>query len=185
MLTCVLLVAVVALVDDRVHFAVRLDALYLVLVGVVTWFAGAAAATAVAAFAVTLAILPDLGRFPFELSTGPVVWNATATFAVHLVAIALLSALRRSWLIQKSAARKDPLTGLPNRRAVHDRLADEVQRSRRYGSSFAFAYLDLDDFKSVNDQYGHQAGDEALRVVGDLLSAEVRDADVVGRVGGD
>ena len=135
--------------------------------------------------AVTFAIVPDMVRFAPELPVGTVLWNAVATLTVYMVAVFLLAALRRSWLRQQTAARTDPLTGLMNRRALQDVLESEVQRSRRYDTPFAFAYLDLDGFKRINDRFGHQAGDEALRRVGEVLTEEVRDADVVARIGGD
>lgn len=184
-LGCSVIVLATAWWDHQVHYAVRFDAVYFVIVAVMAWFTGPWSAAAVAALAVTFAIFPDMVRFAEDVSVGTVVWNAAATLAVYLIAGFLLAALRKSWLDQQSAARTDSLTGLRNRRAMHDVLENEVQRSRRYDTSFAFAYLDLDGFKTVNDRYGHQAGDQALRVVGRVLSDELREADVVARIGGD
>jgi diguanylate cyclase (GGDEF)-like protein len=76
----------------------------------------------------------------------------------------------------------DPLTGLPNRALFYDRL--EHALSRRF-DQVAVLFLDLDDFKTVNDTYGHQAGDELLCVVSDAIRHSVRGADTVARLGGD
>jgi diguanylate cyclase (GGDEF)-like protein len=80
----------------------------------------------------------------------------------------------------------DPLTGLPNRRLVEDRFDRAAVRRRREGSgSLAVLFVDLDGFKSINDRFGHKAGDTVLRVIAVRLLACMRDVDTVGRWGGD
>ena len=79
----------------------------------------------------------------------------------------------------------DPLTGLANRSLLHDRIAQEIERCKRAGSSFGVALMDLDRFKEVNDSLGHGVGDELLREVGRRLKAAVRSEDTVARLGGD
>jgi diguanylate cyclase (GGDEF)-like protein len=79
----------------------------------------------------------------------------------------------------------DPLTRLGNRRAFTRRLAEEAHRSARYGRRFALVVLDLDGFKGVNDRDGHEAGDAALRAVGDVLADSLRRSDCAFRLGGD
>ncbi|MEK6222073.1 MAG: diguanylate cyclase, partial [Chloroflexota bacterium] len=79
----------------------------------------------------------------------------------------------------------DPLTGLSNRRAFDQRLEEEIRRSIRYQHQFALVILDFDDFKHVNDTYGHPAGDETLREVGRYMREEIRDTDFAARIGGD
>lgn len=79
----------------------------------------------------------------------------------------------------------DKLTGLPNRNLFFDRLTLTIKESSRYGHLFALFYLDLDNFKPLNDKYGHEAGDFALQEVARRLEKTVRDADTVSRIGGD
>jgi two-component system, cell cycle response regulator len=79
----------------------------------------------------------------------------------------------------------DPLTGLHNRRYLMDRLVQEMQRSDRHGEPLAFAMIDLDGFKPINDQFGHVLGDKVLRAVGNAISKSVRVSDVAARYGGD
>lgn len=79
----------------------------------------------------------------------------------------------------------DPLTGLHNRRYVMDRLRQEMQRCDRHGEPLAFAMIDLDGFKPVNDQFGHVVGDKVLKAVGGAIARSVRVSDVAARYGGD
>ena len=82
-------------------------------------------------------------------------------------------------------ARTDPLTTLPNRRAFLERLGDELQRARRNAAPVCIAYLDVDNFKRLNDHRGHLEGDEFLRLIAFALEETVRETDVAARLGGD
>lgn len=79
----------------------------------------------------------------------------------------------------------DPLTGLLNRRYLEERIAEEIVRSKRHRFSLSLMMLDVDEFKSYNDRFGHLAGDAALRTVGDILKENLRGADVAARYGGE
>jgi len=83
------------------------------------------------------------------------------------------------------AAVLDALTGLPNRAALVDRCAQAIAHARRHGSGFAVLFLDLDNFKQLNDAHGHAFGDHVLRLVADRMVATVRAVDTVSRHGGD
>jgi len=82
-------------------------------------------------------------------------------------------------------ATHDPMTGLPNRMSIMDRLEQELNRSRRYDKTLAVLFIDLDGFKVVNDTYGHQAGDIVLKDIAQRLSTGIRATDAVGRLAGD
>lgn len=83
------------------------------------------------------------------------------------------------------AAQLDNLTGLPNRRLLLDRLTQAIANVRRHGGRFALMFVDLNNFKSINDAYGHAAGDQVLRLAATSLVAAVREVDTVSRHGGD
>jgi len=91
---------------------------------------------------------------------------------------------RRAEVAQQQAA-VDQLTGLSTYRVLRDRLAFEVERSKRSAEAFAVLFLDLDRFKLVNDQYGHEAGNEVLRAVAGEIRQAVRASDIAARYGGD
>jgi len=79
----------------------------------------------------------------------------------------------------------DPLTGVYNRRFMEQRLREEVSKARRYHFKLAVLLLDLDHFKRVNDELGHQAGDQVLIEIGNLVNRELRDSDILARYGGE
>lgn len=82
-------------------------------------------------------------------------------------------------------ARHDGLTGLANRRLFEERLQSALAQRRRHGGELALVFLDLDKFKDINDQQGHEAGDEVLKVVASRLRANTREVDTPARLGGD
>ena len=88
-------------------------------------------------------------------------------------------------LIQEHAAKTDELTGLSNRRDILNRLAEEFSRFQRSGHHFSVTLIDLDLFKNINDQYGHNAGDAALNQFAELVRTVIRQTDVAARWGGE
>lgn len=99
------------------------------------------------------------------------------------LAVALNNLEREEHLYRQ--AHYDELTGLPNRQLFKDRLVHEIARSRRAGESLALLYIDLDNFKRINDTLGHDSGDELLRAVAGRLTTCVKQSDTVARLGGD
>ncbi len=93
--------------------------------------------------------------------------------------------LRHRLRVAHQQALYDPVTGLPNRKAVDERLAQEFSRWQRFHQPLSLAVWDIDHFKRINDRFGHQAGDKALRIVGQVLRSAVRAVDFVGRYGGE
>lgn len=105
----------------------------------------------------------------------------------HFVAISHLvsDSLQATLLRLERLANHDPLTGLPNRNLFLDRLEQHFSRATRHGNGFAMAYIDLDNFKEINDTYGHAAGDLVLQTTGYRIKDALREEDTVGRLGGD
>lgn len=85
----------------------------------------------------------------------------------------------------RHAAFHDPLTGLPNRALFNDRLEHGLAQAQRHGWGLAVMFVDLDNFKTINDSYGHGAGDGVLRTIGERLKESTRGGDTVSRYGGD
>jgi diguanylate cyclase (GGDEF)-like protein/PAS domain S-box-containing protein len=110
--------------------------------------------------------------------------NADTIVGFH----AVITDITRQKLEEKrlvNLAQIDPLTGLANRAGFQARLGEAMERSRGAGALMALMYLDIDGFKQVNDQFGHQAGDELLKAFSNRLSHGLRSTDVRARLGGD
>lgn len=114
-----------------------------------------------------------------------VFWNAFVRFGFFVVVSVLTSALARALKREQTHARFDALTGALNSRSFGLALTRELERSERYPKPFTLAYLDLDNFKTVNDTLGHAKGDEVLQRVVAVLRSTLRKVDVVARLGGD
>ncbi len=91
----------------------------------------------------------------------------------------------RAHLSTLQLATEDVLTGLPNRRQIDATLQRSLRRAKRYAEHFAVLLIDLNEFKQVNDRFGHQAGDQLLKAVAQRLRGFLREADFAGRLGGD
>jgi diguanylate cyclase (GGDEF)-like protein len=109
--------------------------------------------------------------------------RALAEWLASQAAVALDNA-RLHDIVQRQAI-TDDLTGLVNRRRFIEALEAEIERARQFGSPLAIVLSDLDNFKQVNDEFGHHGGDVVLRAFADLIRSHVRDVDVSGRIGGE
>lgn len=95
------------------------------------------------------------------------------------------SDLRSRMVEAHHMAMLDTVTGLPNRLAYEERVEQELARWKRFGSPLSMLVWDVDDFKLINDRYGHQAGDKALRIIAQSLQARLRETDFIARFGGE
>jgi diguanylate cyclase (GGDEF)-like protein len=108
-----------------------------------------------------------------------------ARVGVGLRIIGLQREIEAKNLLLRELALTDALTGLPNRRAIEDWATRQLSGAARYGFSFWVALADLDHFKTVNDTYGHDAGDTVLKTFSEILKSTSRQSDICGRIGGE
>ena len=97
----------------------------------------------------------------------------------------LVTATKKSLAFEKDLARIDTLTKIENGRGFLEKANLEIDRALRFNHPLTIAYLDIDNFKKVNDAFGHSAGDDLLSTVADTIKENVRTADIVARLGGD
>ncbi|MGN7613508.1 diguanylate cyclase [Magnetococcales bacterium HHB-1] len=125
----------------------------------------------------------DVGRKLSALNIGGDGFITKPVDPDHLF-LSVVSQIKRARKLRSLMVR-DGLTGLLNHTTTRERLAQEVKRALREGGSFAFAMVDIDHFKSVNDTYGHSMGDRVIKSLARLLGRRLRSTDVIGRFGGE
>lgn len=112
-------------------------------------------------------------------------WNGAMRLGTFLLVGYLINRLVLILEEEQQLSRTDALTGVANRRLFYETLQSEIVRSRRNGRPFTLVYIDIDNFKRINDSIGHTKGDDALVFVASTLKGQVRETDIVGRIGGD
>jgi len=157
---------------------------YLVPITLVAWYAGRWAGALVALTSTGAWLLTAAAGRGFP-SVIVVSWDTVVRLAAFLVVATMMAALRQSLDRERQLARTDTLTGVGNARAFYEAADAEIARARRYQRPFTAAYVDLDDFKTVNDRLGHTAGDAVLRSVARAIGGVLRKSDLVARIGGE
>lgn len=184
-LLCVLLLTLVALLDVITGPEISSAIFYALPVSLAAWYVNRGFGLAMALAGALAWYLADQSARLASTHPAVPVWNAGTRLAFFMLLVYLLSAFRLRLQDEQRHATTDPLTGLLNHRAFYQIAETELARSRRYKHPFSVAYVDVDNFKQVNDSSGHAAGDLLLRQVAEIMRGYSRTTDVVARLGGD
>lgn len=182
--TGLLLIVLVGVIDVLTGPEVSFAPFYVLPIVLVTWFTGRPLGVATSIVAAIVWFIADVASgMPYS---HPLIryWNASTRLAFFLLAnffLPILQALER----EKELARRDYLTGAANRRFFFESIEAELARAQRYQRPFTIAFADVDNFKAVNDRFGHAAGDRLLCAVVARATANLRKSDLVARMGGD
>lgn len=177
-------VLLISIIDYFVVVDISLSILYLLPISFTSWYGRRW-------FSIVLVLISTIGWFIAELAAKSdtyivlLIWNTTVRLIVFLTIAYLLSNLKSSYEREKHLAQKDGLTKIVNRRFFLEILQTEYQRSLRYECTFTLAYFDLDNFKEINDRFGHQTGDKLLKLVAQTTQQKIRELDTIARLGGD
>ncbi len=177
------LVASIAFCDYQTKADISFYVFYSIPIFIASWFIGGGVGIIVS-FASSLAWgMVDLKT---EENSLAIFYLDTLLRIIFFTAVSLLiSFLHNAFEREKNSAHTDFLTGLPNRRTFLERMSTEIERAKRYNRPLTIAYIDLDNFKTLNDRYGHAVGDEALQKIAARLRQNIRASDLVARMGGD
>jgi len=165
-----------------------LSIFYLLPIMLVAWLVNRRAAVYISIVGAIVWLLADvLSREWYVPPSIPWIpyWNAAVRLGFFVIVTYILSALKQSTDHEKERARTDYLTGVPNLRYFYELAEAELSRAHRYNRPLTIAYLDIDNFKLVNDRLGHAAGDLVLRKVAEAIRSNIRIIDIVARWGGD
>jgi diguanylate cyclase (GGDEF)-like protein len=179
------MVAAVAAFKVTVGHDIPVADFLLIPVAIVGWLVKARAYAYVAAVctAAVSVVIAVAGQAQAPLAAA--LAAAGVRFVLYVVVLALLGGIRQMHVAREKEARTDFLTGAANSRAFEEAAAAEIERGRRYGHELSLLYLDVDDFKAINDTFGHRAGDGVLTDISHVMRCAVRDSDLVARLGGD
>lgn len=180
-----MLIAVLGLLDYATGTELASSLFYLLPVGLVAWFVGRKAGVVISVASAAVWFFANI--LGGEVFSSPLigVWNTMVRLTFFLLGVFLLVGLRDVINREAKLARIDFLTGAANTRSFYEALQQEMRLVERYSQPFSVAYVDLDNFKALNDKLGHSAGDDMLLQVAQTLQSAVRKSDVVGRLGGD
>lgn len=179
------LVMVLGVLDYATGTEINLAALYIAPIAMATWALGTRWTAPVAVIASLVLFLADYVAGTRYGSVLVPIWNVGMRFGVFLLVSRIIAYLHQTAIRADFLARTDELTGIGNVRDFRESATREIARAVRYNQPFTIAYIDIDDFKRINDTFGHEAGDRALRVIGHTLATHVRKTDIVARLGGD
>ncbi len=185
LLALLLAVAAIGCFDYVTGPEISYGIFYLAPVLIAAWCLGRGGGIAISVAGALAWLLADLNWatvYPYTIAR---YWNAVVLLGFYLTSALILASLRHALQRQRELARSDFLTGVDNNRAFHEKAEMEKNRARRYHHPLTIAYLDIDNFKVVNDTLGHAAGDELLMRTARILRENLRDTDHVARIGGD
>jgi diguanylate cyclase (GGDEF)-like protein len=151
----------------------------------VAWFVGLRVGVLISFCVVLSRLIIDLIETPLHAYPFTHYLTAAAEFIFFVVIVDILLALRNALSRERELARIDYLTGAANSRSFSESGRTTLEILRRYKRIFTLVYIDIDNFKNINDRFGHSVGDTVLRTVAQTIKDRVRIVDVVARLGGD
>ncbi len=179
------LIGVIGAIDYLTGFEMSFSAFYVLPIALVTWNTNRVTG-------LIIALLSAIVWFAADTAEGhayshPLLpyWNSIIRLTFFVIITLLLSKLKYQLERTRDLAYRDSLTGAANSRYFDELMQKEVDRCQRFGHTFTLVYVDLDNFKAVNDQHGHSTGDKVLRVVVDSMRLNLRRTDLIARLGGD
>jgi diguanylate cyclase (GGDEF)-like protein len=182
---CIALISIIGYIDYITGKEISISLFYLIPVSIATWFINRW-------IGFLFAIIAGIVWFTADTASGQMYshpfipyWNATVRLGFFFTVSVLLSKLKNAFTREKELSRIDSLTGMLNRRAFYELARLEIERNRRFKRPFSVAYIDLDNFKTVNDLLGHSTGDTLLCLVSNVMKDNIRATDITARVGGD
>ena len=178
------LLCVVGLLDYLTGYELSFALFYLFPIALVTWFTNGKVGVITAFVSAGIWLTADILAGQVYSHKVVYLWNTAIRLGFFLLTVLSLR-LGKTLERERALARSDYVTGVVNARFFRDLAQREIDRSARYLHPFTIAYIDVDNFKAINDAFGHATGDKVLSAVADSMQQHLRKTDVVARVGGD
>ena len=178
-------IIVTGLTDYLTGYELGFSIFYVLPLAFIVWFGSRNLGLVAAVISAVLWLTVDIASGHVYSHPLIPIWNAFIRGVFFVLIVVLLSEIKIAHEKERKLARFDNLTGAVNARYFYELLTIEIERSERYRHPFSIAYIDLDNFKQVNDQNGHLVGDRVLQTVVQTAQSHLRKTDIVGRLGGD
>lgn len=178
----VLLIVGIGIIDANLGVEVTFSLFYIMPIALMAWVLGRRAGVLAS---LACAMAGYWGDVPVLYNPLIPFWNSIFRFVLFLVITLLLTSLKKALLREREQAHTDFLTSAINVRYFHEIARLELDHLQRYQRPFTIAYLDIDNFKMINDRYGHNIGDHVLRSVVKTMKSHLRKSDIIARIGGD
>jgi diguanylate cyclase (GGDEF)-like protein len=179
------LIGIVGVFDFLTGYELAFSLFYLFPIALITWVSGRQPGIIASFISSLVWLAADAASGNTYSSPLIPLWNTLIRFSFFVIITLLLSALKAALGHEKELARVDSLTGAVNSRFFYELAQMEIDRLQRYKHPFTLAYIDLDNFKTLNDQFGHPEGDRVLQAVVQYAKKHMRKNDVTARIGGD
>jgi len=184
--TGIVLVLITGFLDKTIGgVEVSFSLYYLVPIVLITWYANSVSGYSMAILSIMMRGWVDFSRFHLYAHPFVPIDNTVIRAVFFVFTVWAIDKIKNLLERERKFGTVDFLTGLANRRAFYDYAQKEANRCRRAEQPLTIAFIDCDDFKAVNDRYGHQVGHSLLRAVGDTMRAQLRLFDSIARLGGD
>jgi diguanylate cyclase (GGDEF)-like protein len=179
------LLVAIGLVDYATGPELSLSVFFLFPILAATWVLGRTRGLLMSLLSAVAWLLAHAGLAGVVSQPAVIYWNAAVRLGFFVVVTLLAASLRRAMADTEKLATHDFVTGVANARSLFENLRIELERARRYRHPISVAYVDIDNFKEINDRHGHIVGNAVLRDVARTMRSSLRSSDVVARVGGD
>lgn len=189
MMLALILTLIIGLLDYLIDFIIgsetSITIVYLLPIFLTAWYIGRLSSIFISIVSVTVWIMDELITGNYFKSTFNHSFDYFMVFGLYIVIIYLVTFLKKEFEKEKEFAVTDFLTGVRNGRYFYEHANIEISRAKRYDRPITLAYIDLDNFKKVNDNYGHSIGDKLLATTAMTIKNNIRSIDIIARLGGD
>ena len=174
----------VAILDHMTGVELSFSLFYLIPISLIAWTVNERVGLAFSFLSAGIWQVVDIWSGNQYSSVFPYIWNTIVRLGFFMLPVFMIR-LNRAIEHERMLARTDFLTGVLNARFFRELAQMEINRSRRYKRTFTIAFIDVDNFKTINDTFGHTEGDTVLRAIATNIKTHLRKTDFVARVGGD
>ena len=175
----------IGILDFLTGYEFSFSVFYVLPISLVTWLTNRRLGLLASLTSAVVWLSADMASgHPYSYPLIPL-WNSLIRCAFFVIITLLLRALKKAMQRESEWARTDHLTGAVNLRYFYELAQMEIDRLQRYGHPFTLVYIDLDEFKTINDQFGHTTGDRVLQRIVGSIEMHMRKTDVCARLGGD